>query len=153
MSQYSDQTTVKILLVEDNAADQALTKRALAQKNFASELFIVSDGEAALDYMYKRGEHEDSISPDIILLDLNLPKISGAEFLEKIRKDPNLGHTPVIVMTTSEDPYDVKRVYKAGGNSYITKPVQFTDFISALGQIGDYWLQLVELPESIKKVK
>lgn len=146
MNLTSPTKPAQVLLIEDNEADQVLVKRALSQNFFASELSITSDGEEALDYMYKKGIYKDSVLPDIILLDLNLPKVSGIEFLKIIKMDPDLGYIPIVIMTTSGTSYDINRVYKAGGNSYIIKPVQFDEFKKTLTQIGNYWLQLAKLP-------
>lgn len=139
----------QILLVEDDEADQELTRRALSRGKIANELHVVDDGEVALDYLYCRGSYSDrnrSPRPDLILLDLNLPRIDGREVLETIRADPDLRSLVVVVLTTSKQEEDILRSYKLGANSYITKPVDMEQFLRVVLTLEEYWMEVVVLP-------
>ena len=134
-----------ILLVEDNPDDVELTRIAFAEAKIANDLVVVSDGAQALDFLFARGEyaHRDPADlPSIVLLDLNLPKIDGREVLQAIREDPRTRSLPVVVLTTSAEPFDVEASYALGVNSYIQKPVDFERFVWAVKQVGLYWLVL-----------
>lgn len=138
-----------ILLVEDDVGDQELTRRAFEAGKIANALMVVDDGEKALDYLYHRGQFSDPASsprPDLILLDLNLPKINGSEVLRRIRQDPALRHLAVVVLTTSKQEQDILRSYQNGANSYLTKPVDFAQFVSTVRSLNHYWFELVVLP-------
>ena len=138
-----------ILLAEDDPGDQKLTRKAFSDKNLDNELHIVEDGEEALDYLLRRGKYEDpksSPTPDIFLLDLNMPKIDGRQLLEEMNKNPECPKVPVIVLTTSKQEEDIIRSYDLGIKSYITKPVDFGSFVEAIKLLGQYWFQLVVLP-------
>lgn len=138
-------TQKTILLVEDNPDDVELTRIAFAEANLANQLDVVSDGAEALDYLFARGAHAGR-SPDelpsIILLDLNLPKLDGREVLQAIRANERTRSLPVVVLTTSAEPFDVEASYALGVNSYIRKPVNFERFVWAVKQVGLYWLVL-----------
>ena len=139
-----------ILLVEDNPSDVGLTKRAFAKKNIANPLVVVQDGQEALDYLFCEGSYADRQSndrPSVILLDINLPKISGLSVLRRIREDQRTRLTPVIMLTTSKEEQDLVTSYSNGANSYIRKPVDFSQFLEAVGQLGLYWLILNETPQ------
>ncbi len=139
-----------ILLVEDNPSDVGLTKRAFAKKNIANPLVVVQDGQEALDYLFCEGSYADRQSndrPSVILLDINLPKISGLSVLRRIREDQRTRLTPVIMLTTSKEEQDLVTSYSNGANSYIRKPVDFSQFLEAVGQLGMYWLILNETPQ------
>lgn len=141
--------TAVILLVEDDPDDQELTKRALRNSKLRNELHIVSDGEAALNYLYRRGEFVESRTsprPDLILLDLNMPKVDGRTVLSQIKADPDLKVIPVVILTTSSSEEDVVRSYDLGVNSYVPKPVHMDGFIKAIQQLEHYWFELVILP-------
>ncbi len=141
--------SARVLLVEDNLIDQRATERALCGGLIQCELHITRDGEEALDYLYHRGEFEDletSPRPDLILLDLNMPRIGGREVLQTIKQDEDLAMIPVIVLTTSDHEVDVVKSYELGCSSYIPKPVEIAEFIDALQQLGQYWFRLVLLP-------
>ena len=143
--------TAVILLVEDDPEDQKLTRRALRQSKLRNNLFVVDDGEQALDYLYQQGEFADSESaprPDLILLDLNVPKLDGRAVLEKIKQDPNLRRIPVVILTTSSQEEDILRSYDLGVNSYITKPVRMDGFVKAIKELEHYWFNLVVLPNN-----
>lgn len=139
-----------ILLVEDNASDIGLTKRAFAKKNIANPLAIVQDGQEAMDYLFCEGPYADrSIrdKPSVILLDINLPKLNGLSVLRRIREDARTKLIPVIMLTTSMEEQDLVASYSNGANSYIRKPVDFAQFLEAIGQLGMYWLILNETPQ------
>jgi len=135
----------EILLVEDNPDDVELTRLAFEEANVANHLVVVRDGAEALDYLFARGRHagrDPAELPSIVLLDLNLPKLDGREVLQAIRADPATRELPVIVLTTSAEPFDVEASYALGVNSYIQKPVDFEQFVWAVRQVGLYWLVL-----------
>jgi two-component system, response regulator len=139
-----------ILLVEDDPDDQALTKRAFQSSKLRNQLRIVNDGEEALEYLYRRGaytEPHDSPRPDLILLDLNMPKVDGRAVLETIKEDPDLRSIPTVILTTSSREEDVARSYDLGVNSYMTKPVRMEGFLRAIQDLEHYWFNLVVLPE------
>lgn len=139
-----------ILLVEDNPSDIGLTKRAFAKKSIANPLIVVQDGQEALDYLFCEGQYADRRTEDrpaVILLDINLPKISGLAVLRRIREDERTALTPVIMLTTSKEEQDLVTSYRNGANSYIRKPVDFSQFLEAVGQLGMYWLILNETPQ------
>lgn len=135
----------EILLVEDSADDAELTRIAFAEARIPNRLVVVRDGAEALDYLFGRGSwHDRDISqqPALMLLDLNLPKLDGREVLQAIRGDARTRGLPVVVLTTSVEPFDVEASYALGVNSYIRKPVDFGQFVSAVRQVGQYWLVL-----------
>ena len=135
----------EILLVEDNPDDVELTRLAFEEANVANHLIVVRDGAEALDYIFARGRYasrDASALPSIVLLDLNLPKLDGREVLQAIRAHPATRDLPVIVLTTSAEPFDVEASYALGVNSYIQKPVDFEQFVWAVRQVGLYWLVL-----------
>jgi len=138
--------TIDILLVEDNPADIDLTKEALEECKIANNLYIVSDGENALAFLRKERNFRDKPRPDLILLDLNLPKIDGREILTEIKNDDNLKQIPVVILTTSESKEDITEMYKLHANCYITKPVDINQFIKVVQSIGDFWFSIVKLP-------
>jgi CheY-like chemotaxis protein len=138
-----------ILLVEDDPEDQELTRRALRASKLRNRLVAVNDGEEALDYLYRRGPYADpyaSPRPDLILLDLNMPKVDGRAVLERVKQDPELRRIPVVVLTTSSQEEDILRSYDLGVNSYVTKPVRMEGFIKAVQDLEHYWFDLVVLP-------
>jgi two-component system response regulator len=135
----------EILLVEDNPDDVELTRLAFEEANVANHLVVVRDGAEALDYLFARGRYasrDATALPSIVLLDLNLPKLDGREVLQAIRADAATRDLPVIVLTTSAEPFDVEASYALGVNSYIQKPVDFEQFVWAVRQVGLYWLVL-----------
>lgn len=143
--------TKVILLVEDNQDDEVLTIRALKKNNIANNVEVARDGQAALDYLYGTGAHagrDISAQPQIVLLDLKLPKVDGLEVLKRIRSDERTRLLPVIVLTSSKEDQDLVRSYSNGANSYIRKPVDFVQFTEAVRQLGLYWLVLNETPPS-----
>jgi CheY-like chemotaxis protein len=139
-----------ILLVEDNPDDVELTRIAFAEAGLDHRLEVVGDGAQALDYLFARGAYAHRTGaklPAIVLLDLNLPKVDGREVLEAIRADAATHKLPVVVLTTSTEPFDVDASYQLGANSYIRKPVDFERFVWAVKQVGLYWLVLNHAPE------
>ena len=147
MENYNPIKTINILLVEDNPGDIRLTKEVLKEGKIRNKLNVVMDGEEALFFLKKTGKYKDAVSPDIILLDLNLPKKDGREVLAEIKADPALMLIPVIVLTTSQAEQDVLYMYSNHANCYITKPVDFNQFINVIRSIEDFWLTIVKLPK------
>jgi len=146
-SSSHDWQPIDILLVEDNPGDVDLTKEALAGAKVLNRLHVAEDGEQALDFLFRRGPYADAPRPDLILLDLNLPKKDGREVLKDIRANEDLTEIPVVILTTSEADEDVARAYRVHANCYITKPVNFTQFLKVIQAIEDFWLTLVKLPK------
>ena len=141
-----------ILLVEDNPNDEMLTIRALKKNNILNEVIVVRDGVQALDYLFAEGEYQGrdlNNRPEVILLDLKLPKINGLEVLQQLKSNEQTKLIPVVVLTTSNEDQDLISSYQYGANSYIRKPVDFDQFIKAVGQLGLYWLVLNESPPAI----
>jgi CheY-like chemotaxis protein len=143
---HADTRPIDILLVEDSPGDVRLTRDALAGSRIANTLHVVADGEEALDFLYRRGAHTAAPRPGLILLDLNLPILDGREVLADIKTDIDLRIIPVVVLTTSSADEDILRSYKLYANAYITKPVDLKQFIDAIVNIGQFWLQVVSLP-------
>ena len=137
---------VEILLVEDNPGDIRLIVEVLKEGKIHNNLSVVEDGEEALAYLRREGSYQDAIVPDIILLDLNLPKINGTEVLAEIKKDPLLKYIPVIILTTSEAEQDILKAYDLHANCYITKPVNLEQFLTVVRSIENFWLTIVKLP-------
>ncbi len=137
-----------ILLVEDNPDDEILALRAFKKSNIMNEVFVVRDGAEAIDFLFYTGQHADreKVLPEIILLDLKLPKIDGLEVLRRIRNSDDTAFLPVIILTSSKEEQDLLEGYKLGANSYIRKPVDFSQFSNAILQLGLYWLVLNETP-------
>jgi len=134
-----------ILLVEDNPDDEALTLRALKKNNILNEVIVARDGAQALDYMFAEGAYADrdiNNLPEVILLDLKLPKVDGIEVLSRLRANEHTKKTPIVILTTSNEDIDVAKCYESGANSYIQKPVDFDQFMEAVRQLGMYWLLL-----------
>jgi two-component system response regulator len=130
-----------ILLVEDNPDDVLFTRRALERNNIVNELVVASDGEQALDYLIPT-DGGDGLHPALVLLDVNLPKIDGLEVLRRVRANPRTATLPVVVLTTSNEERDIVRSYRLGANSFIRKPVAFSEFVEAARVLGLYWLLL-----------
>lgn len=136
-----------ILLVEDNPDDEALTVRALMKNNIGNRLVVARDGAEALAYLFATGQYSDreaSGGPQVVLLDLNLPKVSGLEVLRRLRANERTRHLPVVILTSSNEEQDRLRGYENGANSYVRKPVDFNEFMEAVRQLGLYWLILNE---------
>jgi len=143
-----------ILLVEDNPDDVELTLRALKQHNIKNEITVVHDGTEALDYLFAIGAYADrdkSAMPAVVILDLKLPKVDGFEVLQRMRADERTKLTPMVILTSSKEEKDKINGYKLGANSYVRKPVDFTQFIEAARQLGLYWLVINEPPPRIRR--
>lgn len=138
--------SIEILLVEDNPGDVELTREALNCDKITNRLNVVVDGKQALDYMYQRGEFQQVIAPDIILLDLNLPKVDGREVLKVLKSDADLCRIPVIVLSSSEAASDIQQSYNLHANCFVTKPVQLNDFLKVVQMIEYFWIDIVKLP-------
>jgi len=138
---------INILLVEDNPGDVRLTKEGFKEGKVYNNLYVAEDGEEAMTFLRQEDPYLDVPRPDIILLDLNLPKKDGREVLEEIKGDPDLRRIPVIILTTSKAEEDILKTYDLHANCYITKPVNLEDFISITKSIENFWLSIVKLPE------
>jgi CheY-like chemotaxis protein len=138
----------RILLVEDSPEDVLLTRESLKEAKVANELHVVEDGEAALDYVNRRGQWADALRPDLIILDLNLPRKDGREVLMELKEDDDLKLIPVVVLTTSASDEDVLRSYEHHVNAYIRKPVDLNRFVEIAHSIDEFWLGVVTLPPS-----
>ncbi len=137
---------IEILLVEDNPADARLTVEALKESKVLNNLSVVEDGVETMAFLRREGEHADAPRPDLILLDLNLPKKNGREVLAEIKGDENLRRIPVVILTTSQAEEDILKAYDLNANCYITKPVDLNQFIRVVKAIEDFWLTIVKLP-------
>ncbi len=137
---------IDILLVEDNAGDARLAKEAMRDSKIRNTLHHVGDGEEAMEFLYQKGKHADAPRPDLILLDLNLPRKDGRAVLEEVKTDDNLKRIPVVILTTSSDEQDILRSYNLHANCYITKPIDLTQFLKVVQSIEDFWLTIVKLP-------
>ena len=137
---------IQVLLVEDNPGDVRLTKEALKEGKLLNQLTVVGDGVEALAFLRKEGVYADALQPELILLDLNLPKKDGREVLAEIKADPNLRRIPVVVLTTSSSEEDILKIYDLHANCYITKPVDLEQFMGVVKSIEDFWVSVVKLP-------
>ena len=137
---------VEILLVEDDPGDVLMTREAFEDYKVRNRLHVVSDGAEALEFLRQEGQYADTPRPDLVLLDLNLPRMDGRQVLESIKSDPELSSIPVVVLTTSEAEDDVLRSYSLHANAYVTKPVDFERFIEVVRQIDDFFVTVVRLP-------
>jgi CheY-like chemotaxis protein len=141
-----DGVVINVLLVEDDPGDVLITKEAFAENKVKNQLSVVSDGVNALRYLRRQDEYADAPRPDLILLDLNLPRMAGHEVLAKIKSDSDLQRIPVVVLTTSDAEEDVLRSYDLHANAYVTKPVDFERFLSVVRQIDQFFVTVVKLP-------
>jgi chemotaxis family two-component system response regulator Rcp1 len=139
----------EILLVEDNPGDVFLTQEAFREGRLAHRLSVAEDGEEAMRFLRREGKHSNAPQPDLILLDLNLPKKDGRELLGEVKMDPELRQIPVIVLTTSGAEQDISRAYKLHANCYLTKPIQMDDFLKTIRSIEEFWLSVVRLPSKL----
>jgi CheY-like chemotaxis protein len=137
---------IEVLLVEDDPGDVLMTKEAFAEHKVRNRLTVLTDGAQALEYLRRQGEYADAVQPDLILLDLNLPKRDGREVLAEIKNDEDLHQIPVVVLTTSSADEDILRSYRLHANAYVTKPVDFDRFIAVIRQIDDFFVSVVKLP-------
>ncbi|MCP3872132.1 MAG: response regulator [Desulfobacteraceae bacterium] len=141
--------SIEVLLIEDSPGDVRLTKEALKEGKFLNNLHVVNDGVEAMNFLRKEGEYQTSPTPDLILLDLNMPKKDGREVLSEIKADTNLKTIPVVVLTTSSAEEDILKSYNLHANCYITKPVDFDQFITVVKSINAFWLDIVKLPSNV----
>ncbi len=137
---------IEVLLVEDDPGDVLMTREAFEEHKLRNRLSVVSDGEEALAFLRREGLHADAPRPDLILLDLNLPRRDGREVLQEIKQDPQLRQIPVVVLTTSQADEDILRSYQLHANAYVTKPVDFERFVSVVRQIDEFFVSVVKLP-------
>ncbi len=145
--------SVDILVVEDNAGDARLIREVLNYNKIINSLSIVNDGVEALDFLHNRGKYKNEHKPDLIILDLNLPKKDGREVLSEIKNDDNLKHIPVVVMTISQAEEDILKSYNLHANCYITKPIDLDQFIDVVRSIEDFWFSIVKLPPRSNAMK
>jgi CheY-like chemotaxis protein len=138
---------ITILMADDDADDRELAREALAESRVLNELHAVSDGAELLEFLRHEGRYADAPRPDLILLDLNMPKLDGREALGALKNDPKLRSIPVVILTTSHAEEDVVRSYDLGANSFISKPVTFVGLVDVMRELGKYWVVIVELPE------
>lgn len=139
---------IDVLLIEDDPGDELITREAFEHNKISNTLHVAHDGQEGLDFLYRRGGYENAPRPDLILLDLNLPKYDGRQLLETVKSDPDLNHIPVVVLTTSSAEEDILRSYKLHANAYVTKPVDLDQFMNAVRQIDEFFVQVVRLPQS-----
>ena len=137
---------IVILLVEDNPADARLTAEGLKRAKVLNQLHVVEDGEEAIAFMRREGRFADAPRPDIIFLDLSLPKVDGREVLATVKDDPELAHIPIVVLTSSDADADILKAYQAKANCYVKKPVMFQEFLNTIKLLDDFWLTVVRLP-------
>jgi chemotaxis family two-component system response regulator Rcp1 len=138
--------TIRVLLVEDNLADIRLTQEALKGTKVLVELDVVRDGEEAMRFLRKEGQYRDAVDPDVVLLDLNLPRKDGREVLAEIKADEELKRIPVVILTSSQAEEDILRTYELHANCFITKPVDFAQFLQVVRCIEEFWFTVVKLP-------
>ena len=138
---------IEILLIEDNPVDIRMTQEAFKDYRVANTLHAITDGEAAMDFIYQRGTYKDAPRPDLILLDLNLPKKDGREILDEVKADDKVRSIPIVVLTTSALDEDMMASYCKNANAFVTKPIEFDDFVTMMKTIGDFWLTFVKLPQ------
>ncbi|BBY81466.1 response regulator [Mycolicibacterium pulveris] len=137
---------IDVLLVEDDPGDELITREAFEHNKIKNTLHVARDGEEGLDFLHRRGAYQDAPRPDLILPDLNLPKYDGRQLLETVKSDPDPRHIPVVVLTTSAAEEDILRSYKLHANAYVTKPVDLDQFMKAVRQIDQFFVQVVRLP-------
>jgi CheY-like chemotaxis protein len=142
----TDTRPIDVLLVEDDPGDVLMTREAFEDNKVANNLYVVSDGVMAMEFLRRQGQYADAPIPDLVLLDLNLPRMDGREVLAALKEDPELRRIPVVVLTTSEAEEDVLRSYSLHANAYVTKPVDFARFIEVVRQIDEFFVTVVKLP-------
>lgn len=154
MTNMAPTESFPILLVEDDSEDVMITRRAFTKAQIKNPLYVVRDGEDALEFLHHRGDYAPPDAPPrpgLILLDLNLPRVDGREVLDHIKHDECLHDIPVVVLTTSNEEADVRGCYEKGANTYIVKPVDYTNFLEAVVTIGEYWLTVAHAPVAAEK--
>ncbi|HLH82467.1 MAG TPA: response regulator [Trebonia sp.] len=148
MPEFDNLATIDVLLVEDDEGDVLMTREAFEYYKIRNQLHVVTDGEQALQFVRREGPYADAPRPGLILLDVNLPRVSGLEVLAELKKDPDLLVIPVVMLTTSQADEDILRSYQLHANAYVSKPVDFDHFIAAIRQIDDFFMALVRLPHA-----
>jgi len=146
VTQFEGERQIEVLLVEDDPGDVMMTREAFQDYKLRNELHVVSDGAEAMEFLRQEGEYAGRPRPDLVLLDLNLPRMDGRQVLEAIKSDPDLASIPVVVLTTSENEDDVLRSYSLHANAYVTKPVDFERFIDVIRRIDEFFVSVVRLP-------
>ena len=149
MARQFQSDLIDILLVEDNPGDVRLTREVLKDGKLRNNLFVCGNGEDAIDFLRQRGKHAGAVRPDLVLLDLNLPRKSGREVLAEVKEDPQLKSIPIVVLTTSAAEQDVLQSYNLHANCYITKPVDLIQFMKIVNFTFDFWLEIVKLPSQV----
>ncbi|KQS47459.1 MULTISPECIES: response regulator [Flavobacterium] len=139
--------SIVILLIEDNEGDILLTREALGYGSIRKEISVVKDGWEAIQFLEKKGAYKNAIMPDLILLDINLPKLNGHEVLARIKSNPQIQHIPVIMLTTSSSESDILKSYQNHVNCFITKPIEADNFLETVAAIEEFWLSMVQLPK------
>ena len=137
---------IRILLVEDNQGDVVLVKKAFSDAKISNNLSVCRDGQEGLEFLRKEGSYQNADTPDLILLDINMPRLNGLELLEIIKSDPVLSPIPVVILTTSESDEDILKSYQLHVSSFVRKPVEFVEFMNAVQQIQQYWFSIVKYP-------
>ncbi len=146
MSPFANVRPIEILLVEDNPADVRLTQEVMKEIKVLNRMHVVSDGEEALDFLYQRGAHSGAVRPDVVILDLNLPRKNGREVLAEVKADKSLRTIPIVILTVSSAEEDVLRSYELYANCYITKPIDIEQFSKVVRAVEEFWLEIVKLP-------
>jgi chemotaxis family two-component system response regulator Rcp1 len=149
MSSETYVRAIDILLVEDNPGDVRLTKETLKRSKIHNNVIVVNNGEEAIAYLYRRDTYRNAVLPDLILLDLNLPKKGGVEVLAQVKEDPKLKHIPIVVLTSSKAEEDILKSYNLHANCYITKPIVLEQFCTVVNTIESFWLSIVKLPKEV----
>ncbi|MBV8938615.1 MAG: response regulator [Alphaproteobacteria bacterium] len=139
---------IEILLVEDNPGDVELTQEAFADSKICNHLYVANDGVEALEFLRRVGPHANAVRPDVVLLDLNMPRMDGKELLEVVKNDPDLKSIPIVILTSSEAEKDIVKSYKLHANCYINKPVNLEGFLEVVRSMEDFWLSVVKLPKN-----
>jgi len=150
MTVESQPRAIDILLIEDNPGDIRLTQEILKESKIRNKIFVVDNGADAMEFLQRQGKFSNAVRPDLILLDLNMPRKDGREVLAEIKRDPVLKRIPVVILTTSKDEQDVLKTYELYANCYITKPVGLEQFVTVVRAIEDFWLAIVKLPPDRK---
>jgi CheY-like chemotaxis protein len=146
MTEKPSNRSIQILLVEDNPGDVVLVREALKRGNIRNDLHVVSDGVKAMSYLRRQDDYADAGRPDLVLLDLNLPRKNGLEVLQEIKSDPELQGIPVVILSGSKSEEDILKAYQLHANCFITKPGDYTSFLGAIASIGHFWGDIVKLP-------
>lgn len=146
MNAFDPTSVIELLLVEDDPGDVLMTREALSDSKLLNNLHVVDNGEQALAFLRRQGEFANAPRPDLMLLDLNLPRLDGREVLAVVKQDPDLSTIPIVVLTTSDAEEDVIRSYQLHANAYVTKPVDFDSFVSVVHQVDEFFLTVVRLP-------